>query len=241
MDSKSSKSDPFGAGVKAYLENPDESLHIRVFQEDFDEDELPIPYLFRSYKEMPKTEQKALDLCKGKILDIGAAAGCHSKHLREKGFDVTPLDISPNCIDILHKDFPKATCADIKNFQSDEKYDTMLMLMNGIGVGATIQGLKDLLEHLKTLLNKDGQILLDSTDLRYLYEEEDGSFLIPMGDQYYGETKYQLQFEDHITNWFPWFFIDYDTLAYYAEQCGYTSSLLMEGEHYDYLAKLEWK
>ena len=65
-------------------------------------DEMPVAYLFRKYDEMPKLEQKALQMSKGKILDVGCGAGSHSLYLQEKGLEVTSIDISKNAITACH-------------------------------------------------------------------------------------------------------------------------------------------
>jgi len=54
-----------------------------------EEDEMPLPYLFRRWKDMPKLEQTALNICKGKVLDIGCGSGSHGLELQSKGFDIS--------------------------------------------------------------------------------------------------------------------------------------------------------
>ena len=56
-----------------------------------EEDILPIPYLFRSYSEMPPLEQLALSNVSGKVLDVGCGAGSISLHLQESGLDVMKM------------------------------------------------------------------------------------------------------------------------------------------------------
>lgn len=65
-----------------------------------DEDDLPLPYLFRSFSEMPALEQKALLLAKGKILDAGCGSGSHSLYLQNKGLKVKGIDISPGAVQV---------------------------------------------------------------------------------------------------------------------------------------------
>ena len=144
------------------------------------EDKLPLPYLFRDFKEMPVLEQQALELCRGKILDIGCGAGSHSLYLKEKGFDISAIDTSEGAINITRKrGINKAVVQDILE-HSGQKYDTLLLLMNGIGMAGRIKQLGSFLNHLKTLLNPGGQILTDSTDIIYMFEdEEDGGYTIP--------------------------------------------------------------
>ena len=74
---------------------------LRVFSPMFEEDEIPLTTLFRSYEDMPEIERKALDMAKGRILDVGAGAGCHSLVLQERGMDVTAIEISPLSVETM--------------------------------------------------------------------------------------------------------------------------------------------
>ena len=104
-----------------------------------EEDEMDVAYLFRTFNEMPKIEQKALQLSKGKILDIGSGAGSHALYLQEKGLDVTAIDISEKAIETCQLRGIKNTKAcDVLDF-SKEKFDTILLLMNGTGIFGKIK------------------------------------------------------------------------------------------------------
>ena len=120
-------------------------------------DAMSVAYLFRSYDEMPLLEQKALQLAKGKILDVGCGAGSHSLFLQEKGFEVTAVDISENAIQTCKlrgiKQCVRQNVLEIEN----ETFDTILLLMNGTGIFRTIAEAPIYLQKLKTLLRPDGQ------------------------------------------------------------------------------------
>lgn len=201
-------------------------------------DEMSVAYLFRSYAEMPKLEQKALQLAKGNILDIGCGAGSHSLYLQEKGFHVTSIDISENAIQACQlRGIRNARAQNVLEVQN-EKYDTVLLLMNGTGIFGTLAHTSKYLQHLKTLLNPNGQILIDSSDIIYMFdEEEDGSKWIP-GDGYYGELTFTISYKNETEASFPWLYLDYNTLQNAAAANGLQCELVLEGDHYDYLAKL---
>ncbi|WP_372474731.1 class I SAM-dependent methyltransferase [Capnocytophaga sp. ARDL2] len=202
-------------------------------------DEMDVSYLFRSYKDMPKIEQLALTLCKGKILDIGCGAGSHSLYLQEKGMNVTAIDVSPKAIE---------TCQlrGIKNTQTidilqlnNQKFDTILLLMNGTGIFKNIKSVAFYLNHLKSLLNDNGQILIDSSDLIYLFDEdEDGGKWIPNDRDYYGETTFFISYKGENEAPFDWLYLDYNTLQNACHFNGLQCELLHEGEHFDYLARI---
>jgi SAM-dependent methyltransferase len=191
---------------------------------------------------MPKLERLALKKCSGKILDVGAGAGCHSLYLQNNKFDVTALETSTLCCDVMSKQkIRKVINSDILSF-NNEKYDTILLMMNGIGIAGTLSGLNTLLGHLKTLLNKSGRIILESSDLIYLFEQEDGTFMVDINaSHYYGEIDYLLKYQNVTGKPFSWLFADHVILTDIAEQNGLKTSIIEYGPHYDYLAQLTIK
>lgn len=229
--------DPFGAAIYDYFRNGKAS-DIRVDSNYTEDESIPVSWFFRTLKEMPAIEKKALELCRGQILDVGAAAGCHSLILQQNGQNVTALEKSELAVKVLHeRGIRSVVQADIYEYQN-QKYDCILLLMNGAGLGGTLTGLKKLFLHLKKLLNDRGEILIDSSDIKYLFEEEDGSIWIDMGSlQYYGEMEYEVKYKRHKLS-FDWLFADFDTLKKTASEAGLKCRLIHKGEHFDYLASL---
>ena len=201
-------------------------------------DEMPVDYLFRSFEEMPHLEQKAMELANGKILDIGCGAGSHSLYLQNKGFEVCAIDVSDKAIETcVLRGIKNARVQNILAVQN-ETFDTILLLMNGTGIFGTLAALPTYLQHLKSLLNLNGQILLDSSDLIYMYDEnEDGSYSIPV-EGYYGELSFTVSYKGQTDPPFPWLYLDYNTLQRAAQANGLQCELIAEGEHFDYLARL---
>ena len=203
---------------------------------------MSVSYLFRSFDEMQKIEQKALHLCKGKVLDVGCGAGSHSLYLQEKGFDVAAIDISENAIKACQlRGLKNAKVQNVLELKT-EKFDTILLLMNGTGIFGTLGKTPQFLQKLKSLLNPNGQILIDSSDIIYMFDEDDpevsgGSKWIP-GNGYYGELTFTVSYKNQTEEPFPWLYLDYNTLQNAAFDNGFQCELVMEGEHFDYLAKL---
>ena len=232
--------DPFGAAVENYYRNRYSlTKTIKVFSSISGEEQIKVPYLFRTEKKMPALEQLALNTCKGLVLDIGACAGSHALALQKKGIDVTALEISNTCCGVMRKrGIKKVICANIYSYE-EASYDTLLLLMNGIGLAGTIEGLKELLLHFKKLLKAGGQIIFDSSDIEYAYYEEDGSKWVDLNNTYYGQVEYTMSFKDIASDKFKWLFIDKNKMKELADELGYTFKILAEGDHYDYLGVLE--
>ncbi len=202
-----------------------------------DEDILPVSYLFRTFKDMPKLEQKALRLAKGSVLDVGCGAGSHSLYLQNKGFQVKAIDISKNAIEVCKLRGVKQ--AEVKSLLNEtETFNTILLMMNGTGVFQKLSKLSKYLNHLKSLLKPNGQILMDSSDIKYMYEDEDGGFWMDAHSNYYGELDYYLSYKGEQEDPMKWLYLDFDTLKLACETVGLQCDLVLEGEHFDYLARL---
>ena len=211
---------------------------LSILSSMFEEDEMPVKHLFRNLEEMPMLEQKALSLAKGKVLDVGAGAGCHALALQAQSIAVKAIDISSqSCQAMLQRGVKDVECINLFDEHLESGFDTILLLMNGTGIAGKIENLPALFNRLKALLNKDGQILIDSSDIKYIYENEDGSFDINLNAAYYGEVDYQMVYKDVKGDSFDWLYVDFPMLKSIAESCGLHGELIAEGEHYDYLAR----
>ena len=231
--------DPMGYAIADFYAKG-KAGKLRVFSSQFEEDEIPVAQLFRTYDEMPDLEQKALELAQGKILDCGAGSGCHALALQDMGKDVEAIDISPRSVDVMQKrGIQHAYCVNLFDDNFLHRYDTILMLMNGSGIIGKLENIGAFFSKMKQLLNPGGCIYMDSSDLRYLFEDEDGSFLVDLAGGYYGEIDFQMQYKQVKGEPFDWLYVDFQTLSYYAQENGFKAELVQEGEHYDYLACLK--
>ncbi|GAA4296476.1 class I SAM-dependent methyltransferase [Nibribacter koreensis] len=236
----SSVIDPLGSAIADFWHGA-KRAQVKVFSDQADPDVMPINYLFRSEEEMPEREQEALSLCRGKVLDVGAGAGSHALVLQQKGLSVTALEISEKACDVMKaRGVENVMCGDF--YTLDPKpFDTLLLLMNGIGLAGTLDRLPQFLQTCKNWLAPGGQVLLESSDILYLYEEEDGSVLVNLNGSYYGELTYVMQYKKEQTEPFPWLFVDVGVLQQYAEEAGFEVELIREEEDSHYLARLSLK
>jgi len=227
--------DPIGKAITDYVRSkrPDD---ITVCSEICEDDIIPIEVLFRNEDEMPELEILALNNASGKILDVGAGAGTHANYLQNMGNDVTAIDISEGAVTFMQSQGLKSKKINFFDLK-DEKFDTILMLMNGIGIAGTLANLEKTLAHAKTLLNPGGKILCDSSDIKYLYEDEDGSLWVNLNQEYYGNFRFQMKYKKETGPWFDWLYVDFDSLFNAAKNVGLKAVRLYDKDD-NYLAEI---
>jgi SAM-dependent methyltransferase len=138
--------DPMGAAIYDYFKNG-KAGKLRVFSSQFEEDEIPVSELFRTYEHMPLLEQTALDMAQGKILDVGAGSGCHSLALKQMGKESVAIDISPLSVEVMQARGLDARLVNLFDTHFVERFDTILMLMNGSGIIGRVENFGDFFQH----------------------------------------------------------------------------------------------
>ena len=215
-----------------------ETDDIIVHSDICEPDILPKSILFRSDNYLFEVEEKAIPLCKGRILDVGAGTGCLSQILIDKGLHVESIDTSQGAVDYMNKNGLIASKQDFFEMEKDE-FDTIFMMMNGIGIVGTLSNLPSFFNQCKELLTPNGKVLLDSSDIAYMFENEDGSISINLNQNYYGEVKYQMQYKENFGPWFDWLYVDFETLSNLASQYGFKATKVFEDNNHHYLAELK--
>lgn len=199
-------------------------------------DIMPVETYFRDEVDMPTLELKALELCTGSILDIGAGAGSHALYLQQNNCVVTALELSPLASEVMQaRGVKNIITADINTF-TGQPYDTLLLMMNGIGLTANLAGLSIFFEHAKTLLSPKGQLIFDSSNVAYLYKNA----IRPI-NKYYGIIDFRYEYKRQKTAWFTWLYVDMKTLQKIAASAGWIPEILFTDDHDQYLARLTLK
>jgi SAM-dependent methyltransferase len=176
-------------------------------------------------------EKAALGLCRGRVLDVGAGAGRHSVLLQAQGLDVLPIDVEPRCVEVMQKRGLSPRCGTLFDI-SDEKFDTILVLQHTIGIVGSVQGLLDILAAFARLLDRSGQVLLDSSSPAYF----------PNGASYPGQRDLELWYGRYVGARFPWLYTDIDVLRVCGKQAGFETELVTQtNSSSDYLARLSWR
>ncbi len=200
---------------------------------------VPAGVFFRAPGKFSALEEAALDLCRGRVLDVGAGAGCHSLVLQERGLQVCAIDIAAEAVEVMRgRGVRDARRADIFRFQA-EPFDTLLLLMNGIGVVGKVAGLRPFLSTLGRILQPAGQILLDSFDPG----PENGRGATAPWDRersrpYIGEMRFQLEYDGRMGEMYDWLFVDFETLAGEAKAARWIAASIWQEEEGHYLARL---
>lgn len=196
-------------------------------------EDMPVDWFFRDEADFPVLERKALHLCKGHVLELGAGTGSHALFLQEQGLPITALDISPKAAWIMsERGIRDVHCKPYQDFKSGS-FDTILLLMNGIGIIGCLSALPQFLSQMRQLLKPGGQILFDSSDISYLYEKSP----IPE-DHYFGEISYQFEYRGVKGSWFDWLYVAPSTMLTEASRAGWIAKLIYKDEHDQYLMRL---
>lgn len=197
---------------------------------NFAPEEFPVGHLIRTYAGMPELEKQLLQHARGRVLDVGAAAGGHALYLQERGLEIVALEKSPGaCTYMRQRGIEHVVEADLWRYAPEEPFDTVLLIMNGLGLAGTLSDLPSFFEHVKSWLKPNGQIIFDSSDVSYLYDHNN----LPT-DRYYGEFRYLLRYKAILSGWFPWVFVDPSALQKVLNEIDLNWSLRLDGEHYDY-------
>jgi len=229
--------DVFGKALIDY-QSGNFTENITTYSSVAGKDMMELSWLFRTFHEMPLIEQTALKLCKGYVLDMGCGAGGHSLYLQNQKIKTKAIDISNGAIETSIK--RGVNNAYVQDFweMKNEKFDTILALMNGTGLCGKLENLENFLNHLKSLLHKNGQVLIDSSDIIYMFQDDFGDIELPKGLNHYGEVQFEFKYKNQFSKKFDWLFLDFNKLKFYANKVGLRCELIKEGYHYDYLAKL---
>ena len=229
--------DPIGQAILEFAATGI-SEDILVESDVIDDDVIPSNLLLRSIDEMPEVEQIAIQRAKGNILDVGAGAGIHASELIKRGHTVKAIDISQGAVEHMISQGIDAECFEFLSIPNDTKYSTVFMMMNGIGISGTLDGLKQVLKKADSLLLEDGILIIDSTDIKYIYAEDDESFWVDLNGSYYGEVKFRMSYKNNVSDWFNWLYIDQELLKEIAHFVGFETNIIYEDDGH-FLAELK--
>jgi SAM-dependent methyltransferase len=223
--------DILGSAIESYFLSKDDTP-VRVFINKNEEPEMYPSIFFRHYRNMLKYEKIALKESRGKVLDLGCGAGCHALYLQGKGLDVTAVEISKKSVKVAQKRGVENVINEDWRNLSLKNFDTVLVLMNGMGLAESPTELKIMFRKLKSFLSKSGAILIDSTDVTYAKADW------PMLDsEYFGKVQFELKYKGK-TQCFPWLFVDFETAVQTAKSVKLNVEVLERARNGHFLLRL---
>ncbi len=228
--------DPLGKMVNDFYCGYSEAF-LNVWSSTLEMSTLEGATMFRGFDQMNDLEKCALATCRGRILDVGAGAGCHSLELQARGLDVNAIDISPGCVEIMvRRGIKQPHLCNILDLQNS-RFDTVLMLMNGIGICGSLDGLNLFIQQLDSLLAPGGQLLVDSTDLTGKFLEN-GEAVYDETGEYCGETEFVMIYKGLRSDPFSWLYVDFELLHTICIFHGFLCEKLLEIEENYFLARI---
>ena len=229
----------YGSAVLDYF-NGNTRQSLMVVDELGRKTEVRVDLFFREFDDFPEWEKRAIELCAGNVLDIGAGTGRHSLVLQERGLSVCAIDIIPECVEVMkRRGVRDAHCTDVLEFTRGP-FDTLMGVMNGLTMVETLERLPAFLRGIRRLTNVNGQYLVDSTDLRCSGD----AALKTLGENkvraggYFGELTARLEYKNRTGMVFRELFVDPETLRDVALGAGWNCEVVFRQENGRYLARL---
>ncbi len=230
--------DPHGRALRDFFAG-DSAATIVVHSNLGEHEELPVAVFFRAPDDFFPFERAALERCRGRVLDVGAGTGVHSLYLQDHGFEVRAIDVLPEAVEIMRLAGVRgARLASIWDLE-DEPFDTVLMMMNGIGILETLEGLDRFLADVPRLLKPGGQILLDSGPGVVVGESDEAAAVaVEDASGYAGEAWIELEYKGERGPPFRELYCDSETLEEHAIAAGYQPEIVFRDEYGAYVARL---
>lgn len=229
---------PFAEALAAYA-GGESDVELRLRSSLGEDEALPVGFFFRTPDELMDFERYALELCRGRVLDLGAGAGPHTLALEARGHsvvavegfaDVARLLRARGATHVVHADF---------RYWWRPGFDTVLMLMNGLGPVGTLAGLDRFLAHASRFLAPGAQLLVDGAEAAHSRPPATASSVAwPPAAAYPGEAWIELSHAGRVGRPFRELYIDPETLARHATRAGWRLDVVFEGGDGAYLARL---
>jgi 2-polyprenyl-3-methyl-5-hydroxy-6-metoxy-1,4-benzoquinol methylase len=227
------ESDVYGKALYDYYKGND-ATDLFINTSYGESEEMPVEVFYRDFDDFPLLEAIAIENCQGKILDVGAGTGCHSLIMQDKGLDVTPIDVSAYCVKVMRsRGIEQVRQSNFFNL-TNERFDTILLLMNGLGIVEKLERLPLFLKQCENLLSPGGKVLFDSSNVQYLQDE----FGVDPKGKYIGEIAYQYVYKGKAGKWFNWLYVDKHLLKSTVRKEGWRFELLFENEENQYVASI---
>jgi 2-polyprenyl-3-methyl-5-hydroxy-6-metoxy-1,4-benzoquinol methylase len=236
---KSEAMQAYALALIDYLKGNKEAV-ITVCRDDGFKSELPASVFLRPPEEFSEIEKKALELCRGAILDVGGGGGSISLYLQSKRARIKAIDICPELVGIMRwRGVENVEQADIFKLENTQ-FDTILLMGNGIGMVETLEGLETFLREMPAHLKPNGQLIFDSLDVRKTDMRQHLKYqkANKKAGRYFGEIRMHFRYGDTESPFFSWLHVDAETLQEYAIKTGWDCKIIFAQDDGEYLAQL---
>jgi|GEM_PF-99432 len=199
------------------------------------------------YDEWYTREQRAIHYARGRVLDIGCAAGRHALYLQGKGLDVIGIDKSLKSIEVSRlRGLEKARTLGLDDLPADlGEFDTIMMLGNNFGLVGTYEGAIRRLKVFDQMLREGGRLILGACGLNMDRLSPDFKDQVQKNlesGSYYGQVLYHLSYKG-MTSDLPWLCIEKDDLLDLVRESDFSLEELIEdrgyGQPYPYVLILK--
>ena len=233
--------DPFGQGLLAQFKGRG-VLEI-VERDDGYIDAMNCGTYFSEYEDWPSVEKKAMDLVKGKVLDVGCGAGRHSLYLQNRGFDVTGIDISPLAIEVCKlRGLKKTKVVPIEDLDfAPGSFDTVIMMGNNFGLFGNFKKAQRLLRKLHRMTSDDALIIADTRDP---YKTDN-----PAHIEYHkankekgrmgGQVRIRVRFKKYVGKWFDYLMVSKEEMRGILKNTEWKIGEFIDSEGAEYIAVIE--
>lgn len=220
---------PYEQALRDYVAG-DLNATLTIHSDLGEHDDLPVNIFFRESPDLFAFEGPALEACRGRVVDLGAGVGAHSLILQHHDIDVTAVEVLPAAVEIMRaRGVHDVVHASFHDYEGGP-FDTVLMMMNGLGPTETLAGLDSFLGRVPRLMAPGGQILVDGGQASLTVPPAQGTYpdWPPRTGDYVGEAWIRLEYQGRIAPPFRELYVDLDTLRRRAELAGYQCSVLYE-------------
>jgi SAM-dependent methyltransferase len=201
-----------------------------------------VDWYFAPFRDWWVQERRAMRLVRGRVLDVGSGPGRFATYLQEKGHPVVAMDVSPLAVDLARRRGVHDARAGSLNqvLEPEERFDTVLLLGNNIGLLQDRQHGARFLRRLARLSTPRGRILAgsfdpydgaDEVDLRYHEQNRRCGRMA-------GQLRIRIRYRHFATPWFDFLFASREEVAAIAAATGWTARRFID-DGPGYVAVLE--
>lgn len=189
-------------------------------------------YYVAPFRSWWRQERRAMRFVRGRVLDFGSGAGRVGLHLQGRGHEVVGIDVSPLAVELSRqRGLVDARLGTLDSaVRKGERFDTILLLGNNLGLlGGEPQG-RRLLKKLARLAGDRGRLLAGSydpyegaSDFKRAYQERNRA-RGRMG----GVERVRVRYHHYATPWYDVFFASREEVTELVAGTGWVASRFVD-------------